>query len=125
MSALPELHGMSWRHQQSCPSIENFEGHYKECLNPHDIPHSRCIDIVMICEIYNGEVCYLFYFKFFCDTTFNYCHIANHFSVRENKKKDNGRIKSAHICIDESCTSLRFTEYIIHELVFSVLCVDA
>ena len=36
----------------------------------HMVPHSRCIDIVMLCEVYTGEVCYLFYFKFFCDATF-------------------------------------------------------
>jgi hypothetical protein len=35
MSTLPELDGMLWRNQQSCPSFENFEGHYKECLHPH------------------------------------------------------------------------------------------
>jgi hypothetical protein len=34
-SALPELGSMSWSYQQSRPSIEKFEGHYKECLHPH------------------------------------------------------------------------------------------
>jgi hypothetical protein len=44
----------------------------------HMIPHSRCIDIVMLCEVYTGEVCGLFQFKFCCDATFNPCLIVNH-----------------------------------------------
>jgi hypothetical protein len=44
----------------------------------HMVPHSRCIDIVMLCEVYTGEVCYLFYFKFFCNATFNSCLITSH-----------------------------------------------
>jgi hypothetical protein len=44
----------------------------------HMVPHSRCVDIVILYEVYTGEVCYLFYFKFFCDVTFNSCLIVNH-----------------------------------------------
>jgi hypothetical protein len=44
----------------------------------HTVPHSRCVDIVILYKVYTGEVCYLFYFKFFRDTTFNSCLIANY-----------------------------------------------
>jgi hypothetical protein len=44
----------------------------------HMVLHSRCIDIVVLYEVYTGEVCYLFHFKFFCDATFNSCLIPNH-----------------------------------------------
>jgi hypothetical protein len=44
----------------------------------HKVPHSRCIDIVMICEVHTGEVRDLFEFKFFCDATFNPCLIVYH-----------------------------------------------
>jgi hypothetical protein len=47
----------------------------------HMVPHSRCIDIVMLCEVYTGEVCDLFQFKFFCDANFNPCLIVNHCSM--------------------------------------------
>jgi hypothetical protein len=46
----------------------------------HMVPHSRCVDIVMLCEVHTGEVCNLFQFKFFCDVTFNISLIANHHS---------------------------------------------
>jgi hypothetical protein len=46
----------------------------------HMIPHSRCVDIVMLCEVHTGEVRDLFQFKFFCDATFNLSLIANHHS---------------------------------------------
>jgi hypothetical protein len=36
----------------------------------HMVPHSRCVDIVMLCEVHIGEVHDLFQFKFFCDATF-------------------------------------------------------
>jgi hypothetical protein len=44
----------------------------------HMLPHSRCVDIVMLCEIHTGEVHDLFRFKFFCDATFNLSLIVNH-----------------------------------------------
>jgi hypothetical protein len=44
----------------------------------HMVSHSKCIDIVMLCEENSGEVCDLFQFKFFCDAAFNPCLIANH-----------------------------------------------
>jgi hypothetical protein len=44
------------------------------------VPHSRCVDIVMLCEIHTGEICDLFQFKFFCDATFNLSLIVNHHS---------------------------------------------
>jgi hypothetical protein len=44
----------------------------------HIVPYSRCIDIVMLCEVHNSELCDLFQFKFFCDATFNPCLIVNH-----------------------------------------------
>jgi hypothetical protein len=44
----------------------------------HMISHSRCVDIVMLCEVHTGEVRDLFQFKFFCDATFNLSIIANH-----------------------------------------------
>jgi hypothetical protein len=46
----------------------------------HMVPHSRCIDIVMSCEVHTGEVRDLFQFKFFYDATFNSCLIVNHHS---------------------------------------------
>jgi hypothetical protein len=46
----------------------------------HMVPHSRCVDIVMLCEVHTSEVCDLFQFKFFCDATFNPCLIGNHHS---------------------------------------------
>jgi hypothetical protein len=36
----------------------------------HMVLHSRCVDIVMLCEVHTGKVRDLFHFKFFCDTTF-------------------------------------------------------
>jgi hypothetical protein len=44
----------------------------------HKVPHSRCIDIVMICEVHTGKVRDLFEFKFLCDATFNPCLIVYH-----------------------------------------------
>jgi hypothetical protein len=44
----------------------------------HMVPHSRCVDIVMLCEVHTGEVHDLFQFKFFCDTIFNISLIVNH-----------------------------------------------
>jgi hypothetical protein len=44
----------------------------------HMVLHSRCVDIVMLCEVHTGEVHDLFQFKFFCDATFNLSLIANH-----------------------------------------------
>jgi hypothetical protein len=44
----------------------------------HMILHSRCVDIVMLCEVHTDEVCDLFQFKLFCDAIFNSCLIANH-----------------------------------------------
>jgi hypothetical protein len=44
----------------------------------HMLPHSMCVNIVMLCEVHTGEVCDLFQFKFFCDATFNPCLIMNH-----------------------------------------------
>jgi hypothetical protein len=44
----------------------------------HMIPHIRCVDIVMVCDVHIGEVRDLFQFNFFCDATFNPCLIANH-----------------------------------------------
>jgi hypothetical protein len=44
----------------------------------HMVPHSRCVDIVILCEVHTDEVRGLFQFKFFCDATFNPCLIANH-----------------------------------------------
>jgi hypothetical protein len=44
----------------------------------HMVPHSRCIDIVLLCEVHTGEVHDLFQFKFFCDATFNLSLIVNH-----------------------------------------------
>jgi hypothetical protein len=44
----------------------------------HMVPHSRCVDIVILCEVHTCEVRDLFQFKFFCDTTFNLSLIANH-----------------------------------------------
>jgi hypothetical protein len=37
----------------------------------HMVPHSRCINTMILCEVHTGEVHDLFQFKFFCDTTFN------------------------------------------------------
>jgi hypothetical protein len=42
----------------------------------HMVSHSRCIDIVMLCDVHTGEVCDLFQFKFFYDA--NPCLIENH-----------------------------------------------
>jgi hypothetical protein len=42
------------------------------------VPHSKCVDIMMLCEVYTGEVRDLFQFKFFCDATFNLSLIVNH-----------------------------------------------
>jgi hypothetical protein len=42
------------------------------------VPHSRCVDIVILCDVHTGEVRDLFQFKFFCYATFNPCLIANH-----------------------------------------------
>jgi hypothetical protein len=44
----------------------------------HMVPHSRCVDIVMPCEVHTSEVRDLFQFKFFCDATFNLSLIVNH-----------------------------------------------
>jgi hypothetical protein len=44
----------------------------------HMVPHSRCVDIMILCEVHTDEVRDLFQFKFFCDATFNPCLIANH-----------------------------------------------
>jgi hypothetical protein len=44
----------------------------------HMVLHSRCIDIVMLCEVHIGEVCDLFQFKFFYEATFNLSLIVNH-----------------------------------------------
>jgi hypothetical protein len=46
----------------------------------HMVPHSRCVDIVMLCELHIGEGRDLFQFKFFYDATFNLSLIANHCS---------------------------------------------
>jgi hypothetical protein len=46
----------------------------------HMVPQSRCIDIVMLCKLHTTEVCDLFQFKFFYDTTFNLSLIVNHCS---------------------------------------------
>jgi hypothetical protein len=46
----------------------------------HMVPHSRCVDIVMLCEVHTGEVRYLFQLKFLCDATVNLCLIVNHSS---------------------------------------------
>jgi hypothetical protein len=46
----------------------------------HMVPHSRCVDIMMLCEVNTGEVRDLFTFKFFCDATFNPSLIVNHLS---------------------------------------------
>jgi hypothetical protein len=76
-SALPELAGMVWRHQQSFPSIGNLKVAIRNVFI-HMVPHSRCVDIVMHCEVHTGEVRDLFQFKFFCDAIFNPCLIVNH-----------------------------------------------
>jgi hypothetical protein len=47
----------------------------------HMVPHSRCVDIVMLCEVYTSEVRDLFQFKFFCDVTFIPYLIVNHRSI--------------------------------------------
>jgi hypothetical protein len=39
----------------------------------HMVLHSRCVDIVMLCEVRD-----LFQFKFLCDATFNLSLTANH-----------------------------------------------
>jgi hypothetical protein len=44
----------------------------------HMVLHSRCVDIVMLCEVHTGEVRGLYQFKFFYDTTLNLSLIANH-----------------------------------------------
>jgi hypothetical protein len=44
----------------------------------HMVPYSRCVDIVMLCEVYTDEVCVLFQFKLFFNATLNPCLIANH-----------------------------------------------
>jgi hypothetical protein len=44
----------------------------------HMIPHSRCVEIMMLYNVYTGKVCNFFQFKFFCDATFNHCLIVNH-----------------------------------------------
>jgi hypothetical protein len=44
----------------------------------HMVPHSRCVDIVMLCEVHTREVRDIFQFKFFCDATFNLSLIVNH-----------------------------------------------
>jgi hypothetical protein len=44
----------------------------------HMIPHSRCVNILMLYEVHTDEVCDLFQFKFFYDATLNPCLIANH-----------------------------------------------
>jgi hypothetical protein len=44
----------------------------------HMVPHNRCVDIVMLCELHTSEVRDLFQFKFFCDAAFNLSLIANH-----------------------------------------------
>jgi hypothetical protein len=44
----------------------------------HMVPHSRCVDIMILYEVHTGGVRDLFQFKFFCDTTFNLSLIANH-----------------------------------------------
>jgi hypothetical protein len=48
----------------SCP-LENL----KVTVFIHMVPHSRCVDIVILCKVHNGEVRDLFQFKFFCDAT--------------------------------------------------------
>jgi hypothetical protein len=42
------------------------------------VPHSRCVDIVMLYEVHTGEVRDLFQFKLFYDATFNLSLIVNH-----------------------------------------------
>jgi hypothetical protein len=46
----------------------------------HMVLHSKCVDIVMLCEVHTAKVCDLFQFKFFYDATFNPCLIVNHHS---------------------------------------------
>jgi hypothetical protein len=61
---------MSQKHQQSCVLPLKILKVTKRNGFIHMILCSRCVDIVMLCEVYSGDVCYLFYFKFFCDTSF-------------------------------------------------------
>jgi hypothetical protein len=44
----------------------------------HMVPHSRCVDIVMLYKVHTGDVRDLFQFKFFDKATFNPCLIVNH-----------------------------------------------
>jgi hypothetical protein len=46
----------------------------------HMVLQSRCIDIVMLCEVHTFEVHDLFQFKLSRDATFNLSLIANHHS---------------------------------------------
>jgi hypothetical protein len=67
-------HGGTYSHP--CP-LENLKVTTRNAFI-HMVPHSRCVDIVMLCKVHTAEVHDLFQFKFFCDTTFNLSLIVNH-----------------------------------------------
>jgi hypothetical protein len=64
---------LSWRvcrggtNSHSRP-LENLKVTTRNVFN-HMVPHSRCVDIVMLYEVHTGEVRDLFQFKFFYDAT--------------------------------------------------------
>jgi hypothetical protein len=59
--------------------LENFKFTTRNVFI-HMVLHSRCIDIVTLCEVHTGDVRDLFQFKFFSGVTFNLSLIANHCS---------------------------------------------